>query len=253
MIILSVVTIPNRIDDFILTLDELLNSTKLPNFLYISISEFYPRLNLTLTELELIKLKEKLKTYPIPNKLVTYKKDIGPLMKLITPLTHHNLTKNDSIIIFDDDTGLFNTSIELLTNSLDDDKAIYGFVGIKEGKYLHGEYFSSGDYYPVEMLEGYRGVIYPLNVIDKTKMIQWCNYIIEEYDKINTIPLHDDYIFYFYCYLNNIESRIINIPTGTPDNLNYTPKENSNGIKMDLQCDDNLTYLESILSKIISF
>jgi hypothetical protein len=109
--------------------------------------------------------------------------------------------------------------------------AVYGFVGKLNGEYLHGEFFKSGDYYPVDILEGYRGVIYPIRVIDKSKLLQWCQMFIDGYKQYNMIPIHDDEIFNLYLQSNNIESRIVNIPIGDIYNLNYKPKPNTNGIQ----------------------
>lgn len=250
MLISSVVTIPNRTNDFLVVLDELLNSTILPDFLYVSISEFYPRLNLKFTELDINQIKKKLENYPIPNKIVNYKNDIGPLAKLLTPLINHDLNQEDIILIFDDDNGLFPIAIESIMNCINSygKEAVYGIMGVKSNQFIHGESISSGDYFVVDFLGGYRGVCYPINLIDKSKMIQWCNSIIHEYQKINTIPLHDDHIFNYYLKLNKIESRVVRINNGQ---FNYNPKPNDNGIFNDSQCNKNLEFLESIINKII--
>lgn len=253
MIILSVLTIPQRINHFINVLDELLLSTRKPDFIYITISEFYPRLNLSLTKEELTLITNKLETYPIPNKLVILKEDLGTLSKLLTPFTHHkNLTNDDYIIILDDDNGLFPLAIHLLTNQAYecDELAVYGLVGKSNGEYLHGEFFKSGDYYPVDILEGYRGVIYPIRIINTPNLLDWLKTFIDGYKQYNMIPIHDDEIFNYYLQLNNIESRIVNIPMGDRFNLNYKPKPNTNGIQEEKIKDKYKEILNLILNEI---
>ena len=167
MIISSVITVPDRTDDFIKTLDELLLSTIIPDFLYVSISRFYPRLNKSINESDIEKISEKLKNYPIKNRIVFYDQDIGPCLKLLTPLKEHNLQSDDQILIFDDDNGLFPTAIECLKNIHDKcgSDSVYGIMGVKNGQFVHGE-FVDGDYHTVDLLGGYRSILYPANILN---------------------------------------------------------------------------------------
>ena len=98
MIIASVVTIPDRIPLLLEALNSILVSTQRPDFLYVSVAKWYPRLEKSILTEELNILTDYLDSFEIPNKLVQYDEDIGPLMKFLTPLENHELTNQDHII-----------------------------------------------------------------------------------------------------------------------------------------------------------
>lgn len=253
MIICSVSTIPDRSLDFIRTLDELLLSTIVPDFIYVSISKFYPRLNKSHTEDELNQIKLKLETYPIPNLIIFYDNDIGPCSKLLTPLSQKKYNDEDCIIIMDDDNGLFPTAIECLISGYRSygKESVYGIMGtIGSGdstNFVHGELVHGG-YYPVDLLGGYRGVLYPGNLIEYNSLLDWVNKFIEEYSRYGMIPDHDDSIFSEYLKYKKIESRVV--PVHPNNILNYWPKENKNGIFQDNKLDKSLSIFHNTLKKL---
>jgi hypothetical protein len=249
MIVSSVITLPDRTDDFIKTLDELLLSTIIPDFLYVSISRFYPRLNKSIDESDIEKISEKLKNYPIKNRIVFYDQDIGPCLKLLTPLKEHNLQSDDQILIFDDDNGLFPTAIECLKNIHDKcgSDSVYGIMGIKDDKFVHGE-FVNGDYHTVDLLGGYRGVLYPSNILNYEELYNWVNMFIDGYKLHDMIAMHDDHIFSYYLKYKNIESRVVNVyPRYEGWKINYWPKTNSNGIFQYERVQESIEVLDEVL------
>lgn len=251
MIISSVIIVPDRIDGFLNVLDELLKSTILPDFLYVSIIKYYPRLNKSIDIDDLFKIEEKLKNYPIENRIVFYDQDIGPCLKLLTPLKEHKFEKNDLILIFDDDNGLFNTAIECLINSCNKygDNSVYGIMGIFEGKYIHGEYIN--EYHIADLLGGYRGVLYPTKLLNYENLKEWTDMFIEVYNEHNMIAIHDDHIFSYYLKYNNIESRIVSVQPNS--SLNYWPKNNSNGIFQYDRIDESIEILDEVLIRNLLF
>ena len=249
MIISSVITVPDRTDDFIKTLDELLLSTIIPDFLYVSISRFYPRLNKSINESDIEKISEKLKNYPIKNRIVFYDQDIGPCLKLLTPLKEHNLQSDDQILIFDDDNGLFPTAIECLKNIHDKcgSDSVYGIMGVKNGQFVHGE-FVDGDYHTVDLLGGYRSILYPANILNYEELYNWVNMFIDGYKIHDMIAMHDDHIFSYFLKSKNIESRVVNVyPRYEGWKINYWPKNNSNGIFQYDRVQESIEVLDEVL------
>jgi hypothetical protein len=247
MVISSVVTVPDRTDDFIEVLDGLLQSTILPDFLYVSICKFYPRLGKSFDEENIFKIKSKLENYPIKNRIVFYDIDIGPCLKLLTPIQEHKLTDSDQILIFDDDNGLFPTALECMMNTglKCGFNQVYGIMGVSSGNFVHGEYINGGDYYHVDVLGGYRGVLYPVKVLNFEDLRNWVTMFINGYENHNMIAMHDDHIFSHFLKHKGIERRVVNV---YPKNgLNYWPRSNNNGIFQDSELEKSLKILDEIL------
>ena len=252
MIICSVSTIPDRSNDFLRVLDELLLSTVIPDFIYVSISKFYPRLGKSHTEEEINSIFSKLDNYPIKNKIVFYESDIGPCCKLLTPLKE-GVDADDVLIIMDDDNGLFPTAVECLVSGYNNygKDAVYGIMGTicesDDTKFIHGEMVRDG-YFLVNLLGGYRGVLYPSHLIPYNDILKWVNNFIDSYKIHNMIPDHDDSIFSAYLSKNRIQSRVV--PVFPNDRLNYFPKENSNGIFQDQNLQKSLSIFHETLKKL---
>jgi hypothetical protein len=255
MIIASVVTIPDRIQLLIEALNSILVSTQRPDFLYVSVAKWYPRLKKSILTEELNILTDYLDSFEISNKLVQYDEDIGPLMKFLTPLENHEITNQDHILIFDDDVGMFPDGIRLLKGCADlcGWHGGYGFIGVgfDSNWYLHGEYIQGGEYFQLKLIGGYRGCLYPVAAFDIENLKEYFWWIINEFKNRGSIPLHDDHIISAYCLNNNIPLRLVNIKEKLGDppgsELYYTSKETSNGIMQSPDKDQNWVWLFEIL------
>jgi len=108
---------------------------------------------------------------------------------------------------------------------------VYGIMGVieRDGKpmFVHGE-FVQNNYVCVEVLGGYRGVLYPVQLIQEG-LKEWVDTFIIEHEKRDLIAMHDDHIFSYYCQKNKIEMRVIHIPNAN-GRLFYQPISNQDGI-----------------------
>ena len=270
MIICSISTIPGRLESLITILSRLLNSTIYPDIIIITIANYYPRLNKTYSSDEMSKLLSYLQTYKINTKITYQDIDIGPVVKIKSALEYwnnlklSNYEKEDVIIILDDDSGLYEKSIELLTDSyIKYGDAIYGIMGkIGNDTYVHGEFVSTiespdgtkKDYANVDLLGGYRGVLYPIHLLNKnntskaTKItfFDWINMFVKYHKKKNLVAMHDDDIFYYWAKYNNIERRVVKVPCDIPNFIYYNPISNTNGIFSDKDCNIALEMIKEI-------
>lgn len=259
MIVCSISTIPDRLESLTTILTRLLKSTKYPDIIIITIANYYPRLNKFYSSDEMSKLLSFLSTYPINSKIVYQDFDIGPVVKIKSALDYWiNLKddkneKEDVIIIIDDDSGLYEKSIELLTESyINNGDAIYGIMG-KIGKdiYVHGEFIKHDrEYESVDLLGGYRGVLYPIHLLLKKKEIMfndWLDIFVKEHKKRKLIAMHDDDIFYYWAKYNKIERRVVKVPCDIPNFIYYNPIKNKNGIFDDIDCNVSLEIIEKVL------
>jgi hypothetical protein len=165
MIICSISTIPGRFNSLLIVLNSLIDQTVKPDLIVITISKYYPRSGKSYPEDDLKQLKNLESTFSIPVKIIEREKDIGPTVKLISPLGELELCDDDLIIIADDDNVLYKETIRLLVEGYKKyGTAVYGIMGkIGEHIYVHGEKVKS-DYQCVELLGGYRGVLYPVKI-----------------------------------------------------------------------------------------
>ena len=234
MIICSVSTIPGRLSSLLIILEHLKGQTLKPDKLIITISKYYPRMKKYFSEQDLDKLNEYLHDYPIPFEIVKYEQDIGPTVKLLSPLSLSTLNKEeDIIVIMDDDSILYERTIELLyENYKTYGTSVYGMMGVIEDPkiFIHGENVQPYNFALVEVLGGYRGVLYPVHLIfDNLK--SWVDTFVNEHSQQGLIAMHDDHIFSFFCEKNKIERRVIHIPNPNANGqLFYQPISNKDGI-----------------------
>ena len=239
MIILSISTIPDRLSHILEILNRLKRQTMFPDKIYISIANFYPRLNKTYSQDDLNTLENYIQNYPVKIEILRQDEDIGPCIKLLGPIDY--CTNDDVIIICDDDSGLNDRGIELLYNEYLKNKNFrYGFMGIYKNQFLHGEnirhdFGLMNNYFDVQDLGGYRGILYPVFLLDKQELKEWVDMFVQEHKKYNLVAMHDDHIFNYYCKYKNISSRVVKIPN-VVDKLFYDPIKTENGIFQDALC-----------------
>lgn len=278
MIVCSISTIPGRLESLITILTRLLESTIYPDIIIITIANYYPRLNKFYSSDEMSKLLSYLQTYKINTKITYQDVDIGPVVKIKSALEYWNNLKKSSeddinekedvIIILDDDSGLYEKSIELLTDAyIKHGDGVYGIMGkIGNDTYVHGEFLSSvgKEYTNVDLLGGYRGVLYPIHLLKKndtgttspaTKsskkitFFEWIDMFIKYHKKKNLIAMHDDDIFYYWAKYNNIERRVVKVPCDIPNFIYYNPINNTNGIFNDKDCNIALDMIKETLKE----
>jgi hypothetical protein len=144
--VISLTTIPNRVDQVHHIIDMLLKQSYKPDLicLYVSFDE----------------IPEKLRDLSRQNSVFKIKKvkDLGPGTKW-----YYSLKDNYDIVVFlDDDVFIHNNLIEELieyhTKYSSDN---LGFIGTIKNSFVHNEYLENCDKYNVELLGGYRGVLIP--------------------------------------------------------------------------------------------
>jgi hypothetical protein len=178
-------------------------------------------------------------------------------MKFLTPITKHELSINDHVLVFDDDVGMFPDGVRILKECADlcGWHGVYGLtgVGFNSKWFLHGEYIQSGDYFSIKLIGGYRGCLYPVAAFNLEHLKEYFYWLISEFKKLNTIPLHDDHIISAYCLKYGIPLRLANIKEKLGDppgsELYYKPKETSDGIMQSPERDQNWIYLFDILKR----
>lgn len=246
-IVASISTIPNRLISLTTVLTSLLNQTTLPTFLYISLAKYYPRSKKNYPVDDLSSLQTFLSSYPIPNKLIIYENDIGPCIKLITPLKNHTFNKDDLIFTLDDDTPIYERTIECLLQSyLKNKDAVYSFSGTRENRFFHAELLPENfDYFVIDIVGGYRGVLYPTYLINNAEFYNWVDMFITYAHKKGLTAMHDDHIFSYYFKYKNIPRRVSNCPFNK--NFTYTPIKNDDGIFNDPLSENSINTLRETL------
>lgn len=233
MIVCSISTIPGRTDGFIRVLRCIESQSMRPDKIFITIAKFYSRMKKSYSEEEFQKLNNFLENFPIETEIIQPDEDIGPSVKLTTPLSQGITNDDDVIIILDDDTLIFNETIELLVNSYRRfGPAVYGFIGVMDSApefFYHGEQVIGFDAASIDMLGGYRGILYPSQLI-RSDIHKWVDIFNQEHKKDDLLSMHDDHVFTYYLKHKQIERRIVRIPTSHPDECKYKHIHNTDGI-----------------------
>ncbi len=247
MIIASISTIPGRLESLITVLENLTKQSLKPDFLIVSVSKYYPRSKKSYPQENLDFLNQFLSSYSIQNKLITYENDVGPLLKLVTPLRFYNFNEDDFIFTLDDDTPLYDKTIEsLFLAYMKNKNAVYAFSGTRQDRFLHAELLPENyDYFEIDVVGGYRGVLYPVNLINKKELFEWLDLFINSCAKHSTIPMHDDHIFSYYFKYKNIPRRVSNSPFSK--NFSYTTIPNEDGIFNDKTTQENMKIIKDTI------
>lgn len=274
MIIASVSTIPGRIDGLLRVLSWIPQQTQRPDILLITISDFYPRMKKAYPIDDRQRLETFLSTFSIPSRIMVHDVDIGPAVKLLSAIRFIeedvsllSRVEDHEIFIFDDDSIPYPRAIQLLRSMYKRYEqylphAVYGLMGANDQhldhrpKFLHGEYIISGDYLPVDIMGGYRGVLYPAHLLfgkedahnpkNYPGLKDWIQPFLQEHRKENLIAMHDDHMFAYYCRSRGIELRVIRLE-GSNGNLFYEPIDNQDGIFNDAYSEESYKILHRVL------
>lgn len=152
-IIVSMTTIPERINIIHKTLDSLQNQTFKPDIIYIHIGKELKNKDYPTNELN--RLKDIINNYSNV-RLNIIEKDLGPITKVIPVLPFIN--DNDYLILADDDVSYKPNMIEYLVKS---DQIAVGYAGRKNLEFITGKSYTG----TVDFLETYAGVLYRNNIL----------------------------------------------------------------------------------------
>lgn len=202
-IIISLSTIPSRVDSIEPVLISLVEQTLEPDLIYINYPKTYVRFDDTLKIPDFIntnpKLKNKVKFYQIEN-------DYGPATKFIGNLINDEIDDNDFLLITDDD----------IIKSKDWAKMLYDkFISLKQDYICCFEERKLGK----KIIWGYLGYIF------KKKMIN-LNSIKEFFDEVKSECFFvDDHWFTGYCHYKSIPIFNLEIPQQSEINLSLNGKD----------------------------
>lgn len=250
MIYTSIILLPNRIDGFKQLLQELPKYSI--DFLYIHLCKFYTRLNMSFPIPELIELYQALDNFPVKYRILTHANDIGPCLKIYGLLPEIDVItdKNNHVLLLDDDT-IHHPSIIKQLCSYNPQNCVAGCMGVNAPNFIHGEYLDLET--EVRVLGGYRGILYPTEIISKLKPLfkNFVDEIVNVYrQELNTIPLHDDHIFASFFRKNGIPLKVIALHFDSNNNqIPYRILNNSNGIFQVNSNDKQLALLELFLTQ----
>jgi len=264
MIIASVSTIPGRLEGLMTVLEKFQMQTKRPDKLLVIVAKYYPRMDRGYPEEDKNRLIEYLSKYSIPNELIVLDKDIGPSVKLTVPLKYledlsDSKSNNDDVIfIFDDDSIPYVHAIEFLYDMYQKHgDAAWGLMGVSQDeeeqpKFLHGEFIQDRDFMTVDVLGGYRGVLYPVHIFTngEPSLKKWLTPFLDRHEQENLIAMHDDHLFAYYCQYKNIERRVIRLQNGN-GYLFYEPLSNTDGIFNDERSGKSFELITQIMGELI--
>lgn len=167
-VIVSMTTIPSRLPFVGATLECILGQS----FTDFNLHLYIPRV-----------CRRNNERYEVPDYLAGYgdrlnicriDTDYGPATKLLGPLQTilaDASPEGDWIITVDDDVLLERHAIEeLVAATRGDSRTVIGFMGVSAGDFIHAETLAANgaSHASVSILGGYRGVLYPVDVLDRT-------------------------------------------------------------------------------------
>ena len=190
-LIISLTTIPSRIDNIEPILDSLINQKIKPDMIYINVPKKYKRFKETIKVPDFIKEKfsKQVKIYYLD-------KDYGPATKFIGSLLNKEIKKDDILVITDDDVVKTKNWLKILLDNHKNNR-ITSFVERELGE---------------EIIWGYLGYIFQRKIINLDDVIHFFNKIKSECYYI------DDHWFTGYCHYRKI--KIYNIPIDI-DEINF--------------------------------
>jgi hypothetical protein len=213
-IIVSLTTIPSRVNNLPLVVDSILNNTIVPDIIYINIPRISSKENKEYEIPEELKLNNKVK-------INITEKDFGPLTKLY-PTLLEELDPESVIICVDDDKEYDDHLIEHLL--LASEKYPHSCICISGWNYINLGILALPITIPinnmvknVDILQCYNGVLYKRKFFKDD---------FDEYINIEECKTTDD--ISISKYLNNNEIEILSIPY----NFKHKDIDNSNSISL---------------------
>ena len=213
-IIVSLTTIPSRVNNLSLVVDSILNNTIVPDIIYINIPRISSKENKEYEIPEELKLNNKVK-------INITEKDFGPLTKLY-PTLLEELDPDSVIICVDDDKEYDDHLIEHLL--LASEKYPHSCICISGWNYINLGILALPITIPinnmvknVDILQCYNGVLYKRKFFKDD---------FDEYINIEECKTTDD--ISISKYLNNNEIEILSIPY----NFKHKDIDNSNSISL---------------------
>jgi hypothetical protein len=250
MIVISICTLPGRLHSLIAVLENLLNQTVKPDLVMISVADYYPRAGKYYDEEDLLHLETWLEHYTIKSEIVKVELDTGPCRKLTTPLLKRSIKDEDFIITIDDDAPFYYKGIEMLLASYEKNPgAVYGLMGVRDNTFIHTENIPSDyEYYVVNVLGGYRGVLYKANLFSRGKFFSLVDTIQRAHRSSNMILMHDDHVFSYYFKMMGIERRVAKFIPGEiiSERIAYNPIDNNDGIMQDPRSAESMRLIEKV-------
>lgn len=210
-IIISLTTIPSRINLIEPVLDSLINQTIRPDMIYLNVPRRYNRFGICAQIPEFIQKKKIVKVFYLD-------KDYGPATKFIGSLLNPDISENDIVLVTDDDViKLSHWASKLLL--CHQPNKICCFEERKLGK---------------EIIWGYLGFIFRKGIFDVKDMLKF-------FDKIkDNCYLVDDHWLTGYCHYKKIP--IYNIPINRSHDVNKSGIKNVDSL-VSISGDDNRWYV----------
>lgn len=204
-IIVSLTTIPSRFNDLEVVMKNLLDQTFIPNKIILYIPKYYYRFG---SKYDIPKWMTELEKNNKIFEIHFIDKDYGPATKLL-PATKEFTKSTDIIITVDDDILLEKHTLEELVycHKKYPDMNL-GFMGTIGKQFIHSEWIT-GDIKEVELLGGYRGVLYPRKLI-KDDIYKYFDDITKE-----KMLYDDDFFFASYFKKNKVGEYVVR--TNYPD------------------------------------
>jgi hypothetical protein len=215
-IIVSLTTIPSRIDKIHVMIDSLSNQTLKPDKIILYIPKISKRLGTKYIIPEsLLSCKDKIPCFDIH----FIDDDYGPCTKLI-PSIQEFTSSRDILISIDDDVILEeHTFEELIKYHKLHPNDVLCFMGINDGKYMHSEYlkyYNATTYVINDIMGGYRSILYPRTVFENDFFDHYQKLLVLHNNDELPIIFSDDHLWAEYLKYKNVTKRLI----GT-DHLNW--------------------------------
>jgi len=191
-IVVSLTTIPSRVNSLYSTLNSLILQSKLPDQIYIGIPKISTRESIPYV------IPDKIKNHPLIT-IIDLEKDYGPISKLITGL----LSAESQFITVDDDTIYSYDLIEKLCLHSKPNTVIATIGRNEKKKKIMGKTNEK-----IRTIEGYGGVLYDKSYFDIKTIGEL---IVDEKTKYN-----DDIMISYFLKRENIEIKLIDLVTKEP-------------------------------------